>query len=170
MIKVALTLFLCLISLSAYAYDIPEKDWGIAVGVRSANIPYPAEEERVQDFIPLMFYDGDTFFIRGLTGGLKLYNNDDWQFSLIGRYLFFYIPSEYQNLVQGGGLDVGGQLKYRINKNFESNFEIMSDDESRYYSSLDARYKLESGSWELLTYSTLRYKSYYFNNHYYGFD
>ena len=38
----------------------PEKDWGIAVGIRSANIPYPSEVDRVEDFIPLMFYDGDT--------------------------------------------------------------------------------------------------------------
>ena len=51
MIKVTLTLFLFLISLSAHAYEIPEKDCGIAVGVRSANIPYPAEEERVQDLL-----------------------------------------------------------------------------------------------------------------------
>jgi len=170
MVKNSFIFFLLFFFFSSYAYAVPEKDWGIAAGVRTANIPYPSEEERVQDFIPLMFYDGDTFFIRGLTGGIKLYNEDDWQFSLIGRYRFFDIPAEYQNLAQGSGLDVGGQLKYRINKNFESNFEIVSDDESRYYSSLDARYKWESGSWELLPYATLRYKSSDFNNHYYGFD
>ena len=135
------TLFLFLLSFSAYAYDIHEKDWGISVGVRTAKIPYPAKEEPVHDFIPLIFYDGDTFFIRGLTGGIKLYNKDDWQFSLIGRYRYFDIPAEFQNLAQGNALDVGGQLKYRINKDFESNFEIMSDEESRYYSALDARYK-----------------------------
>jgi len=126
MIKAALTFFLLLFSLSANVHAVPEKDWGIAVGIRSANIPYPAKEDRVEDFIPLMFYDGDTFFIRGLTGGIKLYNKDDWQFSLIGQYRYFDIPSEFQNLAQGNALDVGGQLKYRINKDFESNFGSFS--------------------------------------------
>ena len=168
--KIFVVLILFVFSFSAAAYDVPEKDWGIAVGIRSAKIPYPAEEERVSDFIPLMFYDGDIFFIRGLTAGAKLYNNDRWQFSLTGRYRYFDIPAEYQNLVQGNALDIGGELKYRINNNFETNFEIMTDDESRYYSSLNARYHWESGNWELFPYATLRFKSADFNNYYFGLD
>jgi len=72
--------------------------------------------------------------------------------------------------VQGGGLDVGGQLKYRIDKNLETNLELMTDDESRYYSSINTKYHWESGSWELFPYATLRYKSADFNDHYYGLD
>ncbi len=169
------TLILFLFFLSAYAYDVPayevpERDWGLAMGIRNAKIPYPAEEERVSDVIPLMFYDGDIFFIRGLTGGAKLYNKDKWQFSLTGRYRYFDIPAEFQNLVRGNALDIGGELKYRINNDFETNFEIMTDDESRYYSALNARYHWESGSWELFPYATLRFKSADFNNYYFGLD
>lgn len=149
---------------------IPEKDWGIAVGIRTAEIPYEAKDDSVQDFIPLLFYDGDIFFIRGLTGGIKLYNKDDWQLSLIGRYHYFDLPEEFQNLVQGNTLVAGGQLKYRINKNLETNFEIMTDIDGRYYSSLNAQYDWESGSWELFPYATLRYKSADFNDYYYGLD
>lgn len=65
---ISAALALLFLSLPVYAYDIPEKNWGIAVGIRSAEIPYKAKDESVQDFIPLMFYDGDIFFIRGLTG------------------------------------------------------------------------------------------------------
>jgi len=161
---------LSVFSFSAEAYDVPEKNWGIAVGYRVAEIPYPADENRVDDFIPLMFYDGDIFFIRGLTAGAKLYNHDRWLFSFIGRYRYFDIPSEYQNLVQGNALDLGVELKYRINNNFETNFEIMSDDESRYYSALNTSYHWESGSWELFPYATLRLKTADFNDHYYGLD
>lgn len=168
--KIFAALTFILFSISANAYEIPEKDWGIAVGIRSAKIPFKAEDESVQDFIPLMFYDGDIFFIRGLTGGIKLYDKDAWQFSLLGRYRYFDIPAEYQNLVQGNALDVGGQIKYRINDDFETNFEIMTDRESRYYSSVNTRYHWESGSWELFPYATLRYKGADFNDHYYGLD
>lgn len=157
-------------SLSAFAYEIPEKDWGIAVGIRSAKIPYKAKDDSVQDFIPLMFYDGDIFFIRGLSGGIKLYNKDEWQFSLLGRYRYFDIPSDYQNLARGNGLDAGVQLKYRFNTDLEANIELLTDDDSRYYSSLNTRYQWESGSWELIPYATLRIKSADFNDHYYGLD
>ena len=96
-----LTISLSLSAITSSAYAVEEKDWGIAAGIRTAKIPYPSEERTVQDFIPLMFYDGDIFFIRGLTGGAKLYNRDKLQFSLLGRYRYFDIPAEYQNLVQG---------------------------------------------------------------------
>ena len=56
--KIFAGLILFAFSLTGYAYEVPEKDWGIAVGVRSAKIPYKTKDESVQDFIPLMFYDG----------------------------------------------------------------------------------------------------------------
>lgn len=157
-------------SMSSYAYDIPEKNWGIAVGIRDAAIPFKTKEKSVQDVIPLLFYDGDLFFIRGLTGGVKVYSNDAWQFSLIGQYRYFDIPDDYQNLVQGNALDIGGQLKYRFSKNLEANFEALSDQHSRLYTSLNTRYYWKAGSWELFPYADLRYKSADFNDYYYGLD
>jgi outer membrane protein len=168
--KIFALLVLFVFSLSAYADGIPEKDWGIAAGFRIARIPYPTDEQQVADFIPLMFYDGDIFFIRGLTGGAKLYNKDEWQFSLIGRYRYFDIPADYQNLVRGNSLDAGGEVKYRFTDDLEANFEIMTDTDSRYYSALNTRYHWDSGSWDIFPYATLRYKSADFNNHYYGLD
>lgn len=163
-------LAVCLPVPALCADDIPEKDWGIAIGFRSAKIPFSTDQDRVQDFVPLMFYDGDTFFIRGLSGGIKLYNNDNWQFSLLGRYRYFDIPAEYQNMVRGDAVDFGGQLKYRFDEHLETNLELMSDGNSRYYSSLDTRYHWESGSLELFPYITLRYKTADFNDHYFGLD
>ena len=168
--NIFIVLFIFVFSLSAYADGIPEKDWGIAAGFRIARIPYPTDEQQVSDFIPLMFYDGDILFIRGLTGGAKLYNKDKWQFSLIGRYRYFDIPAEYQNLIRGNSLDAGGELKYRITEEFETNFEVMTDNDSRYYSSLNVRYHLDSGPWDIFPYATLRYKTADFNNYYYGLD
>jgi MipA family protein len=168
--KLIATLVLFAFSFSAQAYEVPEENWGIAAGFRIARIPYPTEEQQVSDFIPLMFYDGDTFFIRGLTGGAKLYNKDEWQFSLIGHYRYFDIPAEYQNLIRGNAFDIGGEAKYRITENLQSNVQIMSDIHGRFYSTLDARYHWQSGSWELFPYATLRWKSADFNDYYYGLD
>ncbi|MFV2005132.1 MAG: MipA/OmpV family protein [Gammaproteobacteria bacterium] len=168
--KILVTLALFVFSSSTFAYEVPEKDWGIAATFRIARIPYPSAEKQVADFIPLMFYDGDLFFMRGLTGGIKLYNKNEWQFSLITRYRFFDIPAEFQNLVRGNALDLGGELKYRITDEFESSIEIMSDNDSRYYSTLNTRYHWDHGSWDIIPYATLRYKSADFNDYYFGLD
>jgi outer membrane protein len=168
--NIFIVLFLFLLLLPSHANAVEQRNWGIAMGLRSAKIPYATKEDHVSDIIPLMFYDGDIFFVHGLTGGMKLYNKSKWQFSLLGRYRYFDIPEEYQNYIQENSLDLGGQAKYRINKSLETNFEIMSDDNGRFYTSLNIQYSWESGSWELFPYATLRYKTADFNNYYYGLD
>ncbi len=152
------------------AASVEEKDWGIAMGFRIARIPYKTSEKQVADVVPLMFYNGDRFFIRGLTGGIKLFTHDDWQFNLIGRYRFFDIPAEFQNLVRGNAVDIGGEVKYNFSKNLESRFEIMADRDSRFYSSFSTRYHWESGSLELMPYTSVRLKSSDFNSYYFGLD
>ena len=168
--KLSLVLLLLSFAFTASADTMEEGNWGIAIGYRVADIPYPAKDEQVDDFIPLMFYDSDTFFVRGLTGGVKLYNKDAWQFSLLGRYRYLDIPEEYQNRVQGNEFDVGGKLSYFFDNDINASLELMSDDDGRYYSSLGAGYFWESGPWELFPYATLRLKSADFNDRYFGLD
>jgi len=166
----SLSFFSVNISAETKSEGVPEKDWGIAAGFRIARIPFTVQEEQVADFIPLMFYDGDTFFMRGLTGGVKFYNKNQWQFSLIGRYRFFDIPAEYQNLVRGNALDVGVQLEHTHSNGMIGSVELMADNDSRYYGALSSRYRWDAGSWDILPFATLRYKSARFNAHYYGLD
>ena len=123
-------------------YDL----WGIDMGFRIARIPYPAIEEQVSDVIPLLFFNNKYVFLRGNTGGIKLYDKDEWQFSLIGRYRYFDIFAEYQNKIRGNGLDLGLQGKYRFNPELQSNLEFLSDDEGRLHASIDARYAWDLGS------------------------
>jgi len=46
----------------------------------------------------------------------------------------------------------------------------MSDNDSRFYSTLNARYHWDQGSWDIIPYATLRYKSADFNDRYFGLD
>ena len=144
--------------------------WGIAMGFRIARIPYPTSDTQVSDVIPLLFFDNKYVFLRGQTGGIKLYDRDAWQFSLIGRYRHFDIPAEFQNEIRGNGLDLGLQAKYRYSDWLQSNLEILADDEGRPHASIDARYAWDAGSWELLPYARLRWKSAEFNDRYFGLD
>lgn len=48
------------------------KDWAIGASIRIASIPFAAEgESTVGGFLPLLFYEGDHFFFRGLGGGYE---------------------------------------------------------------------------------------------------
>ena len=122
-----LLIFLIFLQTNQIFASVKENNWGIAAGYRSAMIPYASEENTVEDFIPLLFYQGDTFFIRGLTAGAHLYEKDQLQINALGRYRFFDIPKEYQNLVREDALDIGLELKYQIDENWHSNLELMSD-------------------------------------------
>ena len=57
--------------------------------MRNAEIPFDTEADNVTSFVPMMFYQGETFFIRGIEGGAHLYQNNDWQFNALARYRFF---------------------------------------------------------------------------------
>ena len=46
----------------------PEK-WGIAMGIRSARIPFDTNKSVVNDVIPLFYYDNGRLFIDGLEAG-----------------------------------------------------------------------------------------------------
>ena len=159
----------CLLSVSTFADETTEpKVWGIAIGMRSAQIPYQAEEDTVSDVIPLMFYDDDgRFFLRGLTAGFRFYNQDAWQFSALGRYRFTDIPSDYQNEYNRNALDLGLQLKHRFSPDWNLDLEVMGDRHGRLHSNVRANYEWEKGKWELYPYANLRWKDADFNNYYY---
>jgi len=152
----------------AREYNEP-KLWGIAMGLRSAEIPYQAEEDTVSDVIPLMFYDDDgRFFLRGLTAGFRFYNQEAWQFNALGRYRFTDIPAIYQNVYSRNALDLGMQLKRRFSPDWDLDLEVMADRHGRMYANIQANYDWGKGDWELFPYANLRWKDADFNNYYYA--
>ena len=162
--------FFLLCSLALEAEAVEEKDWGIAIGYRIARIPYASAEKQVSEVVPLMFYDGDTFFIHGLYGGIHLLEKDDWQFNLIGRYRFFDIPARYQNAIRGDALDMGVDARYHLDADKDLHLQLMTDGEGNDYASVHLRAHWQHGSVELFPYAMLDYRSAHFNRHYYGFD
>lgn len=57
----------------AMAEDNPAPDrWAIGAGAALIASPYAGEGERVRPF-PLVFYNGERFFLRGISGGMHLY-------------------------------------------------------------------------------------------------
>jgi len=147
----------------------PEK-WGIAMGLRVANIPFKAQKDTVYDIIPLIFYDNGRFFIEGLEMGYRIFKGDRWQLSPLGRYRFFDIPKEYQNAVREDGMDLGGQFTYQFTKQFHTDFEVLSDRNGFIHANLVPTFKFSLNRWDLSTYVRIRWKSSGFNKRYYGLD
>jgi len=155
----------------AGAAELRDNDpWGIAIGFRSGKIPYATDEDRVSDVLPLLYFDNEYVFVKGRQAGIKLFTDDAIQLNLLSRYRFFDIPSDYQNQIRGDGLDFGLQTIFAAKDNLETSFELMSDDEGRYYSSIGARYYANTGGWKVTPYANLRVKSTDFNNRYFGLD
>ena len=156
---------------AGFAAELQENDpWGIAIGLRSAKIPFTTSEDRVSDIVPLLYFDNEYIFVKGRQAGIKLYTEDAIQVDLLGRYRFFDIPSDYQNNIRGDGLDFGLQTFLAASDNLETTFELMSDDEGPNYSSLGARYYSYSDGWRITPYASLRFKGSDFNNRYFGLD
>lgn len=155
---------------SAQVLQTPDtvKEWGIAIGFRSASIPYADIDERVHDFVPKMYYQGKYLFLEGEAGGLRFYQQPNYSTSVIGRYRYFDIPAEKQNEFQGSEIDLGLQFEYKLQHNMPLQFELLSDTKGNFYANTFLRYEIDAGDWELDLNTRLRLKSSDFNNLYYG--
>ena len=145
--------------------------WGLAMGLRYAQIPYnTTDSSGVGDIMPLFFYKKKYFFLDGLTIGFSVPLNEKWELGAIGRLRFFDIPSDYQNEVQGTAFDYGARVRYHINESFTTDLELLID--QRGYTSANGRFRylFESGRWDLRPWANLRWKSAGFNDTYYGLN
>jgi len=147
-----------------------EQTWGLGALVRNAEIPFDTEADNVTSFVPMMFYQGETFFIRGLEGGAHVHQNDDWQFNAMARMRFFDIPAEYQNEVQGDTIDLGFQARKTLSNDSFFDVELFSDLEGNPYANVSQSWYFQHNSWEFMPKVSARYKSASFNSHYYALD
>jgi outer membrane protein len=170
---VSLALFSTLfISFTIFAQDklFNEQTWGIGALVRNAQIPFDTEADNVTSFVPMMFYQGETFFIRGVDGGAHLYERGDWQINAMARMRFFDIPAEFQNQVQGDTIDLGIQWRKSSGKNTHLDIEIFSDLKGNPFANISKSWYFQHNSWEFMPKVTARYKSADFNSHYFSLE
>ena len=146
----------------------PEKPWGLGIVARQVNTVFDAETEPDSSFVPLMFYQGDTFFMRGLEIGGHLYKEDKNQFNVISRMSFFDAPEEYQSEIQGYHIDLGVQWRTDLIPNTQLDLEVLSDLDGRFYGNLTSRWNIQSGDWELMPSLSARYKSADYNSQYFS--
>lgn len=147
-----------------------EQSWGIGALVRNAEIPFDTDADNVTSFVPMMFFQGETFFMRGIEGGAHLYKHQDWEFNAIGRLRFFDIPAEYQNAVQGDTVDAGFQARRYFSDTSFVDLEMLSDLKGNPYANLTKHWYFQHESWEFMPQIQARYKSASFNSRYFALE
>ncbi len=147
-----------------------EKPWGLGLLVRSASIPFNAEDDKVNSIVPMMFYEGDTFFLRGIEGGSHLLKRTDWELNALGRLRFVDIPNEYQNETQADTFDFGFQWRKNTSDNHHFDVEVLSDLDGKPYANFISSWYFQHDSWEFRPKISARYKSAEFNSYYYALN
>lgn len=86
--------------------DGPPLRWGLGVGAIGQNSPYAGEGMRVQP-IPLISYEGDNFFFRGITAGWEIVGNETFELAAIvqARFDGFEVSELGRRELAANGLD-----------------------------------------------------------------
>lgn len=145
-----------------------EREWGVAMGLRYADVPFSGGDDTVADVVPLFYYEGEHIFLRGLEGGLHVWSNEQIEFNLLVRYRFFDIPRGLQNEIREDALDMGVQGHFRLPQNWWLDTEILSDVDGHVQGIVRLGTRIESAVWRFQPEFELRGKTSPFNSNYYG--
>ena len=133
-----------------------QADWGIAAVVRTATIPFTGSNQSVSSFVPMMFFEGEDFFVRGTSGGAHLWKDADEEVNALTRLRFFDIPKEFQNTVQGDTADFGLQYQRELD-NAWWQAEVMSDQSGNVHGNLRGGTTFTGEDWILEPGLNIRY-------------
>lgn len=143
--------------------------WGVEIGVRYSKTSFVGDDSTITDNIPMFYYEGERFFVRGLEGGAHLWRNDCLELDVLGRYRFFDFPEEYDGWLERNVFDAGIRASWQTGRNSKLSAEILSDKSGRIHGTMRLESEIHQGRWLLHPLIELRAKSSDFNTRYYGF-
>lgn len=166
-----LSIWACAAILLLARDEYSDKSWGAGIVGRVDSIPYnytDIDDTTVNNFVPLFYYENEYIYMRGMTYGVKLFDMDSFQFSLLSRIRFLSIPEELQNKVQGDSLDYGVRGRYFLTDNQYIDLELMANSNDGSLANLTYSSDLVYGDAYLSPYATFSFKDSAFNTDYYG--
>ena len=143
-------------------------EWGVAMALRSASVPYASKDKTTSDLFPLFYYEGERFFLRGDYGGMKIWEGDKFGFNALARHRFTDIPNEFIDRVNGNTLDMGLQAFWKLNEQSQLQFDVLSDPQGRFHSAARWAGDYSKPKWRFFPELELRFTGSDFNSHYYG--
>jgi len=146
-----------------------QADWGIAAMVRTANIPYASQNDTVSSFVPMLFDEGERFFMRGIGGGMHVLEDEAFELNVIGRLRFVDLPNEYQNVLQGDTVDFGLQFHQPLGK-FWWEAELLTEDKGNWHANARIGRSHATERWVVSYSLDLQYGSDSFISRYYALE
>lgn len=144
--------------------------WGVGIGLRVAKTAFKGEDQNVEDILPMFYYEGERFFVRGTEGGVHLWDNDQFGFDALTRYRYFDFPEELEGDLDRHSFDLGLRAYWNLNETSRLAAEILTDFDGRMHGSARWEADYYGNRWSLSPLVELRLKSSDFNSYYYGLD
>ena len=89
--------------------------WSLGADLRYGTFPYIGEDTE-DDFLPLITYSGEFFFIDGTRTGFHLYNSEDWLIGTYAAYRFGGFNEEDSRDLDGMDRDDGVDGRFAITR------------------------------------------------------
>ena len=145
-----------------------QQKWGVGFVGRYASVPYFGDSSSVGDVTPMLYYEGKYLYLDGLEYGIKVYDDSKYRASFITKLRYVDMPKGKQNSYLEDPLDVGVQLRYKLDSSSFMNFAVMSDLSDRYYGYLEYKTLSQVGRFEYAPYAQIRWSDDKFGKFYYG--
>jgi len=114
--------------------DEPDGYWSIGAGFRPETSPYEVINSTL-DFLPIITYNGEQFYIAGTQAGIHLINNDTLRANLYAGYRFGGYDDEDSDFLidmeREDSVDAGLNVQYYLPVG-SLNFDISTDAMSRH--------------------------------------
>ena len=159
-------------------FNAPPGTAALGGGIRGGQSPYFAfdnDDQRRLDLIPLYLYNGQHVFFRGVSGGVHLYNSNDLELSVLGRYRFQHLDPGRNEFYQGieerkQSLDAGFQT--RLSKDWGTvRLSWVTDTLDRHKGQevqLSYRYHFDAGPWIFSPFISWSWQDENLTNYYFG--
>ena len=142
--------------------------WGVEIGLRYSKTAFVGDDDTIADNIPMFYYEGERFFIRGTEAGVHLWNNEYMELDVFARYRFFDFPEEYDDWLERNVFDSGLRASWKLGESSKISAEILTDKGGRIHGTLRLESEIHQGRWQINPLLEMRAKSADFNTRYYG--
>jgi outer membrane protein len=147
-----------------------EQVWGLGMAVRSSNIVFNTNSQSVATLVPLIMFENKYVFLREVEMGAHLLNRPNWELNLLARRLWFDIPVDYQNQVQGDNVLWGGQFLWRPYDDWSFAAELQTDFSDNPIANVWARHHKRFRRGDIRTTFGAKIKSSNYNSTYFGLE
>ena len=159
-------------------FNAPPGTAALGGGIRGGQSPYfefDNDDQKRLDLIPLYLYNGKHVFFRGVSGGVHLYNNNDLEVSVLGRYRFQHLDPGRNEFYEGieerrQSLDAGFQT--RLSKDWGTlRLSWVTDTLDRHKGQevqLSYRYHFDAGPFSFSPFISWSWQDENLTNYYFG--